>query len=533
MSSRVDSRKEKFEDFKQHMDESRAQIAAKRDDIKDAIEERLANTSELTLANRVSIITLTILITAIFASYIVEAALGHRSGAYIAVTCILGYIPVIAGWICFISNHDSHLLKHIVVMGFGIFYTFLIFTAHNDLVITYGIPLLIVITLYDDMRYTIITGSSMILVNIGALIKTGITADNVTSDDRTVYGIQLALMVITISFFIAVSFTSTKFQKIKMARINKEKNKISGILDQILYLSGNMTENVISVTDQMGRLEESVDHTITSMSEVAIGTSESAESIQSQLIKTEEIQEQVTRVKSVSDEISERMNQTTYTVDEGKENIANLMKMASVSEKAGNDVADALVAFYEYTNKMNTITDLINDVASQTSLLALNASIEAARAGESGKGFAVVATEISNLAEQTQDATENIAALIGNIASKLDNMKESIDNLIECNREQADFADRTVKSFETISSGVDIVEEESKNLKEIVSSLATANKAIVDSIQTISAITEEVTAHSNETYSISEENKNIVSDINEYVSRLNYDVKALQEVEQE
>ena len=59
---------------------------------------------------------------------------------------------------------------------------------------------------------------------------------------------------------------------------------------------------------------------------------------------------------------------------------------------------------------MQSITQLINDVASQTSLLALNASIEAARAGEAGKGFAVVASEISNLAAKTKEATVNITA---------------------------------------------------------------------------------------------------------------------------
>ena len=215
----------------------------------------------------------------------------------------------------------------------------------------------------------------------------------------------------------------------------------------------------------------------------------------------------------------------------GKENIESLMKMSDISQKAGNDVADAMMSFNEYTKKMNSIIVLINDVASQTSLLALNASIEAARAGETGKGFAVVATEISNLADQTQNATENITDLIGNINEKLEDMKQSIDNLIKCNQEQSVFADRTVESFETISDGVGIVEQHSYELKEVVSSLDVANKVIVDSIQTISAITEQVSAHSNETYSISEENKGIVEEINTYVSRLNEEARALQEIE--
>lgn len=65
---------------------------------------------------------------------------------------------------------------------------------------------------------------------------------------------------------------------------------------------------------------------------------------------------------------------------------------------------------------MHSIIELIDNITTQTSLLALNASIEAARAGEAGRGFSVVASEISNLATQTQDATVDITTLIENIS---------------------------------------------------------------------------------------------------------------------
>ena len=70
----------------------------------------------------------------------------------------------------------------------------------------------------------------------------------------------------------------------------------------------------------------------------------------------------------------------------------------------------------EYTGMMQSIIDVINNITTQTSLLALNASIEAARAGEAGRGFSVVAGEISNLANQTTSATENITELINNVS---------------------------------------------------------------------------------------------------------------------
>ena len=114
------------------------------------------------------------------------------------------------------------------------------------------------------------------------------------------------------------------------------------------------------------------------MTEVNSGTVDSSNAVQNQLYKTEEIQTHI------------------------------------------GDVETSLKSFHETTAQMNSITELINNVADQTSLLALNASIEAARAGTSGRGFAVVASEISNLAWQTSEAAKDINKLIGKVTTQLE-----------------------------------------------------------------------------------------------------------------
>lgn len=94
---------------------------------------------------------------------------------------------------------------------------------------------------------------------------------------------------------------------------------------------------------------------------------------------------------------------------------------------------DEVIAKVEELSKsiaqMESIVSLIQDVASKTSLLALNASIEAARAGEAGRGFAVVATNISELANQTQNATKDINSLISNITKEMTDVSEAIASL--------------------------------------------------------------------------------------------------------
>lgn len=494
----------------------------------ETITKKLSKTSEVGLANKVSCITFTILVTIISIAYIVEVIKGNRSTGYVAITCLLGYIPVIGCLVSYAKNKETALVKHIMAIGFSILYTFLIFTAHNDLVFTYVIPLLIVVTLYNDFKYTIILGAGVIIENIVCPVY-NIYSNDISKEDIVTMEIQILLMIMVVGFFLAVSYTSSKFQLIKMAQINEEKDKIATLLNRTLSLSGNMSDSAVTISSQMETLRESVNQTISSMSEVNSGTNETAEAIQNQLIKTEEIQEHIDKVSNVSKEISNDVSLTSSSVHNGQNNISKLIQLNKQSKTAGENVATALQKFKEYTDKMNSITDLITEVASQTSLLSLNASIEAARAGEAGRGFAVVASEISSLADQTKTATDDITEIISNISSQLSTMIGTINNLIDINIQQNLSAENTATSFTYITKYVETIQFQSHDLNEIVSKLAVSNKAIVDNIQTISAITEEVSAHSNETYSSSERNRDIVTEVDSLIQALNEDSKKFQE----
>lgn len=492
----------------------------KKDEIKKNMERKLYTVSEFTLANKVANIALTILVTIICIAYILELIKGNRSLLYIIATCVISYATVITSWVVFSKNTESLLVKYIDCIGFGILYAFLLFTAQNDLVFTYAIPLLIVITLYNNFKFTITVGSAVAVFNVISAIIRVVTTD-VSNQDIVTMEIQILLVFVTVGFFLATSYTSSKFNNIKLLKIDNEKSKIAGLLDNILKISNSMTGDVANVASQIDTLKSSIDLTISSMSEVSAGTYESAEAIQNQLLKTEEIQENINQVKEASDEIENDVNKTVTAITEGQENISSLKQLTSASETSGNNVAKALETFKEYTDQMNSITDLITSVASQTSLLSLNASIEAARAGDAGRGFAVVASEISNLASQTTSATENITSLIRNISEQLHIMIDTIYKLLSNNKEQIATVEKTSKSFSTITDNVNIIYSQAQVLVDIVNSLAVSNKAIIDSIQTISAITEEVSAHSSETYTSGETNRNIVNDVQALVESLN------------
>lgn len=488
------------------------------------------SSAEMSIANKVSCIALTALVTVICGAYAIEVVKGNRTFAYVAATFVLSYVPTTLSWIAYAKRRDTTMVKHFLSIGYAILYTFLLFTAQNDLVFTYVIPLLIVVTLYNDFRYTTMLGAGVIIENLGYIVYTALTKQ-LSPQGVTTLEIQGFLILITTINFLIVSYETSRFQNMKLAAINEEKSKISGLFEHTIQISRHMTENVTAIASQMNSLQSSVEQTMSSMSEVTSGTNESAEAIQNQLVKTEEIQTHISTVEHAADEIHEGVSTAASAVRTGQEHVSSLIGLTEQSDKASADVASALTSFREYTDQMNSITDLITSVASQTSLLALNASIEAARAGEAGRGFAVVASEISSLAGQTTSATENITELIGNISGQLQIMINTINNLIESNKKQNASAGKTAESFDTIAENTAHIQQQSAALASIVSELANANKVIVDSIQTISSITEEVSAHSNETYSCSEQNQQIVAEVNGLVQSLNEDANQLAAIE--
>ena len=484
------------------------------------------STEERAVANKVAATCVTILDLIIVVAYWLEVIKGARTLIYVVMVTVLALVPIIPSWVAQTFNKSSYLTKHFVSIGFAVFYTYLLLTASNDLVFTYAIPMLLVVTLYNEVTYTILVGGGVVVVNIISVVVQLVSNPEASAKSAT-FEIQLLLLVLLCAYFIVVSMVNSKFSVQRAEAIEKEKDKVTALLDKIMVITGRMTGTVKEVSDSVDVLGESMGETINAMSEVSSGSTETAEAVQNQLMKTEEIQGDIASAREASDEIGANMNDTLQIINQGRENIENLMKVAEVTDRESKNVAAALDEFKGTTGKMNSIVDMISGVANQTTLLALNASIEAARAGEVGRGFAVVATEISSLAGQTTSATGDITKLITQINGQLEDMIKTINSMLKSNDEQGVMAQKTADSFVDIVKNVEAIDVKTSQLNEVVGNLAISNNAIVESIQTISAISEEVSAHSNETYTSSERNQSILSDITGLVSSLTEDANEL------
>ena len=488
--------------------------------------EELANISEVSLANKSCSLALTILCAILTAAYFLELVKGRRDIVYTIITVVLSMGPVVFAWIFYKKDKSSQVIKYIIGYGFGICYAFLTMTANNDLVFTYIIPIMIVIILYDNFKFILSMAIFAAVDNIVAIVVS-IIRDGITSSRIVTFEIQALVMFIIVAYLILSAKTNSTYQKIRAAKMEMAHGKTVELLDRILDISGKMTNTIQEVSSEMQTLKRSVDQTIDSMDQVNQGAGDSAEAAQEQLLMTNEIQDHVGRVENAAATISDNVHETITAVKVGQNNIIKMNDLTKKVYDAGKDVKNVLNTFKETTNQMNSIIDIITNIASETSLLALNASIEAARAGEAGKGFSVVAGEISNLASQTTDSTDSITDLIYAVSSQVDSMVATIEKLLETGEEESQCATETAESFSIIYDNVEIIEKHSHDLKKIVEKLANANDEIVNSIQTISSITEEVTAHASQTYSSSEHNQIIVSKINELVNDLNENARQL------
>ena len=476
--------------------------------------------SEEERVNRTVYFCYLIEVIVIFLAYLAEVIKGSRTLPYFLMMALVIVVPAVILFLSLKKNAESDKFRYLVVGLFGIMYTFAIFTTNSKLAFTYAMPMMLAIIMYNSVKLSLLADTCAIVLNVIQVIVYAVKNSGVKAGETADAEIQILILIFIMGYSILANRSANFSNKDKIAKVEAEQEKTANLLDHIMFVSKVITKGIFAVNGKMSDLKDSVSNTLGAMEEVRMGSTETAESVQTQLIRTEEIQNHITDVQKAAEEIVDNISHTRLAIQKGNSDIEQLISHVEQTEESGNLVKSELSELDEYTKQMHSIIELINNVADQTSLLSLNASIEAARAGEAGKGFAVVASEISSLAAQTQEATEEIESLISNISEEISEVITSINNLISMNRLQNESAENAAGSFGKIENNASVIADSSAKLDESISMLAAANSSIVESIQNISAITEEVSAHANETYSSSEKNTEVVSQVIDIVSSL-------------
>ena len=300
----------------------------------------------------------------------------------------------------------------------------------------------------------------------------------------------------------------------------KQKKYLSESVEEILYkmesfAEGDLTAHLeVEKEDEIGRLfmgfntavkniktmmlkvSESVAATASAANQISSSTEEMAAGVQEQSQQTTEVAgavEEMTKTiletsKNSSAASEAAKNAGTIAKEGGKvvgETINGMIRIADVVKKS----AETVQALGKSSDQIGEIIQVIDDIADQTNLLALNAAIEAARAGEQGRGFAVVADEVRKLAERTTKATKEIAAMIKQIQKDTEGAVVSMKEGTEEVEKGKALADRAGQSLGQIISGAENVVDISIQVAAASEEQSSTAEQISKSIEAINNVT--------------------------------------------
>lgn len=370
-----------------------------------------------------------------------------------------------------------------------------------------------IITVMIAMLMAIIVGMILARSIGGEIREVNLTLQEAASGDLTVK---------------AVTRKKDEFRK-----LNQHITNMIGSFKHLIAKSANVAEKVTdSATSVAAASEQFVDsaESITQAIEhIEVGITEQAHDAENCLKKMDGLSEKIEFVNSGTGRISEFAETTKNTVNSGIVTIEELNQKAKATTEITKTVIENIQDLQNASKSIGGITETINEIASQTNLLSLNASIEAARAGESGRGFAVVAQEIRKLAEQSMEASHQIEKIIDGIQCRTQETVKNAREAEEIVTSQEESLRETVQVFKVIGKQVEGLTDSIEEIGSGVESIDQAKDVTLKAIQNISAGLTETAAASAEVQSAAENQLQAANSLNQAALGLGENAAELQE----
>ena len=264
----------------------------------------------------------------------------------------------------------------------------------------------------------------------------------------------------------------------------------------------------------------SVNTVAESINDIAAGTSQNADNISNISATLEEISAGSEEISAGAGDVNVSTHNAVTEASKGMLMLDHLVSQNENINQSMNEITEVTTHLSQGSEKIKGIVNLINGIAAQTNLLALNAAIEAARAGEAGRGFAVVADEVRKLAEQSSSATKDIAEIIGKMG---DEINIAVNTVGKANKEVMkgkDSAITTQEGFKVIIERLEGVQMGVEQISLAVDETAKGTQTMVVSVENISNVAHTTSSNSETVASAAEEQSAGMHEINTNVINL-------------
>ncbi|MBP2628548.1 MAG: methyl-accepting chemotaxis sensory transducer [Firmicutes bacterium] len=288
------------------------------------------------------------------------------------------------------------------------------------------------------------------------------------------------------------------------------------ISDTSQTLAASSEELSASVEEHL----KSVDIVAQSINDIAEGASQNADNISNISATLEEISAGSQQISAGASDVNISTQNAVSEAGKGMDMLEQLVSQNEYINQSMSEITVVTTHLSQGSEKIKGIVDVINGIAVQTNLLALNAAIEAARAGEAGRGFAVVADEVRKLAEQSANATKDIGGIISNMSNEINIAVATVGKADKEVMKGKESAIITQKGFRIIIEKLEDVKTGVEQIAVAVDETAKGTQTVVTSIENISSIAHKTSSNSETVAASSEEQSAGMHEINDNVANL-------------
>ena len=437
----------------------------------------------------------------------------------------LCWLPLIFGEVLLrVKGWATELYRYDLVIGYGIFYTFVICTTASPIAFTYILPVTSLLVLYKNRKFMINCGIANALIIVGAAVYRYMLGFNSASDMKN-YQLQLSCIVLCYICYVMSIRHLNESDGAMTDSIRADLHRVVTTVEQVKSSSNIILDGITVVRELASENKHGSDIVMLGMNELTDNNNMLQDRTTSSTQMTSDIRAQVENVVALIGEMITLVEKTQSHSGVSAEDLKSLVNTAATMSQLSTELENVLENFRQEFEMVKQETGTIEKITNQTNLLALNASIEAARAGEAGKGFAVVADQIRTLSTETHASSDQIRDALSRLDATSAKMTSSIEETLKLIQITLEKVTQTGDNVNQIASDSVQLGNHIQVVDNAIKEVESSNTQLVSNMEQVSNIVDTITTcitHSSRTsermlskYQETADNINTIEDVME------------------